>query len=235
MEASCTRTRTAAPRRAPPGPAPTEQPDDASAATAAARYRQRVEVVSRRTESGQVFANPDGSFTAEESAVPVRARLANGSWAPVDLTLRVGADGTLAPAVSAVPLALSWGGAGPLATLSYQGKRFGLSWPGALQAPTLSGDTSTYADVLPGVDLRGRAERTGVSEVLVVRTREAARDPRLAQLRFRTSGTWPAVRLGAAPGTAAVVDAAGNPVFRMGAPMAWDSTEIGRASCRERV
>src|SRR6266542_4248465 len=82
----------------------------------------------------------------------------------------------------------------------------------------------TCALPISGVDLRVRAERTGFSEVLVVRTREAARDPRLAQLRFRTSGTWPAVRLGAAPGTAAVVDAAGNPVFRMGAPMAWDST-----------
>src|SRR5437762_1265175 len=207
-----------------PAPAaPSELPDAASAASAAARFHQRVEISSRRTESSQVYANPDGTLTAEESAVPLRARRADGTWAPIDLALRVGADGSVAPAVTAVPMTLSRGGNEPLATLSYQGQRFGLSWPGTLPAPTLAGDTATYAEVLPGVDLRVRAERTGFAEVLVVKTREAARNPKLAQLRFHTSGTQAAVKPGRTSGAVDVVDAGGNPVFRMGAPMAWDS------------
>lgn len=38
----------------------------------------RVEVVSARTETEQVFANPDGSFTMELSLGPERVRKGNG-------------------------------------------------------------------------------------------------------------------------------------------------------------
>src|SRR5439155_8926729 len=83
---------------APGAAAPGELPDVASAASAAARFHQRVEISSRRTESSQVYANPDGTLTAEESAVPVRAKRADGTWTAIDLTLHAGADGAVAPA-----------------------------------------------------------------------------------------------------------------------------------------
>jgi hypothetical protein len=37
-------------------------------------------------------------------------------------------------------------------TLTREGHTFTLSWPTPLPAPTLSGDSATYADVLPDVD-----------------------------------------------------------------------------------
>jgi hypothetical protein len=178
----------------------------ASATALAARCHSRVEDLSARTPTGQQFANPDGSHTSVESAVPVRVKRADGSWVPVDLTLRGTApNGTVSPAASPTPVTLSGGGTGPLATVYAGSERFSLSWPAILPAPTLSGDTATYAEVLPGVDLRVRVDRYGFSEVLVVRSADAARNPALAKVRFATSG----------PAGAA---------FRIGAPLMWDST-----------
>ncbi|AIS02394.1 hypothetical protein SGLAU_32300 [Streptomyces glaucescens] len=39
------------------------------------------------TESSQIFANPDGTFTQEMNATPVRAQRPDGSWAPIDTSL----------------------------------------------------------------------------------------------------------------------------------------------------
>src|SRR5256885_2835300 len=186
---------------------PSELPDDASASQAAARFHSRVEVSSRRSEASRTFANPDGTVTVEESAVAVRVRKADGSWVPVDLTLKRNPDGTVSPAAAPVATTLSGGGAGPLGTVRVGADHFSMSWRGTLPAPTLSGDTATYAEVVPGADLRVRVDRDGFSEVLVVKTREAARDPRLARLRFATAGTRPA----------------NGDLFHVGAPMMWDA------------
>src|SRR5688500_10221676 len=61
------------------------QPDAASAAAVAAQTGLSVEDLSRRTEREQTFANPDGTWTNEQSTTPVRVRRADGSWVPVDL------------------------------------------------------------------------------------------------------------------------------------------------------
>src|SRR5512142_951545 len=55
-----------------------------AASLAAASCRGRVEVLSGRSETGQVFANPDGSSTLESSLVPARVHRSDGSWANVD-------------------------------------------------------------------------------------------------------------------------------------------------------
>src|SRR3954469_24158071 len=77
-------------------PRPLEQTFAVAAVALAARAGQRVEVTSARTETGQVFANPNGTFTSEESAVPVRVRRGTG-WVPVDPTLTRGRDGQIRP------------------------------------------------------------------------------------------------------------------------------------------
>ena len=44
-----------------------------------------------------------------------------------------------------------------------------LLWPGTVPAPTTSGDTNTYPGILPGVDLKLRALRTGFEDSWVIR------------------------------------------------------------------
>ncbi len=63
------------------------------------------------------------------------------------------------------------------------------SWPlGALPTPTVDGSNATYPEVLSGVDLRLTATASGMSEVLVVKTKAAASNPALANLSLSIAG-----------------------------------------------
>ncbi|MEU9338878.1 hypothetical protein AB0D49_37970 [Streptomyces sp. NPDC048290] len=66
------------------------------ASRTAAETGQRVVVGELTTETNPVFANPDGTFTAETSAGVERVRK-DGAWTPVDTTLVRQADGSLVP------------------------------------------------------------------------------------------------------------------------------------------
>src|SRR5262249_7589840 len=105
---------------------------DASAMASARAAGRRVAGVGRRGGTRQTFANPSGSFTTEISLEPVRVRLDDGSWAPVDTRLRVGPDGSVAPVASVVGLQFSGGGGGPAVVLSQGGRQLNLSWRGGL-------------------------------------------------------------------------------------------------------
>src|SRR6266511_3529355 len=98
----------AAPRPAAPArPAcPAQRPDETSAAIAAKLCRGRVEVTYRLSETTQVWANPDGTLTAERHLAPVRVRQGD-RWVPVDLTLQKLPDGSVAPKAHPVGLRLS--------------------------------------------------------------------------------------------------------------------------------
>ncbi|MFG2055216.1 LamG domain-containing protein [Micromonospora sp. NPDC048930] len=207
----------AAPSAAPPSPA--VAPDAASAAAQAKRSGQRVEVASARTELTQVFANPSGGFTAESAVVPQRVRRADGSWADIDLSLRPAA-GVLRPVAAVADVRFSAGGKGPAVTLVRQGKSLTLSWPGGLPKPTVSGDSATYPEVLPGADLVLRATRTGFTHVFAVKTAQAAANPALRTLRFDLGGDARVVR-GPDGGLTAV---AGTEVLAKAEPaVMWDS------------
>ncbi|WP_214325938.1 hypothetical protein [Nonomuraea sediminis] len=97
-------------------------------------------------------------------------------------------------------LRLSGGGDAPPATLVRDGTELAFGWPGALPEPVLDGDTATYPGAIPGlqdVDLRIRAGAEGFAEQIVVKTRQAATDSRLARMRFRTSVKGGTLRAGA--------------------------------------
>ncbi|HEY2670768.1 MAG TPA: hypothetical protein VGJ07_10370 [Rugosimonospora sp.] len=129
-------------------------------------------------------ANPSGTVTARSNVLPVRVRR-GGSWAAIDPTLRRSADGSYAPAATWAPVVLSGGGTGALATLGTGTSGLTLTWPGRLPAPSISGATATYRDVLAGVDLVVTVtELGGVSEVLAVHDASAAANPRLSALTF---------------------------------------------------
>ncbi|HET6213100.1 MAG TPA: hypothetical protein VFE14_09550, partial [Micromonosporaceae bacterium] len=209
----------AAPARSTPSPV--ARTGEESASTRAARTGMPVELVGERAETRSVFANPDGSFSVEQHARPIRVRR-DGGWVPVDATLRGSPDGSLSPVATRLGLRLSGGGAGPLVTLSDGDRSVSLFWPGPLPAPVVDGPTATYLEVIPGVDLAVTADVEGFTQVLVVKNRQAAHDPKLALVRFGT--VTRGVALSTDPdGTLRAADPRGDVVFRGPAPTMWDS------------
>ena len=152
----------------------------------AKRTGKAVPVTGATTATSTLTANPDGTLTLTEDAVPVRAQV-DGTWRALNPDLVRNANGTLSPAVSTSPLALSGGGSSPLATMTDGPYALSVYAPMRLPAPTVSGATATYAGVLPGVDLIVTATASGgYSEDLRVDSRAAAADPGLASLTFAT-------------------------------------------------
>jgi Concanavalin A-like lectin/glucanases superfamily len=214
---------------APPVPARAEPPADAGpspeeVATRQARDTGRpVEVVERRAEDEMLFANPDGTFTAEITAGPQRARQADGSWSAIDTTLVRRPDGSVGPRAAAVDLTFSGGGSDQqLIRLADDGKAVAIGWPGKLPAPVLSGDTATYVEALPGVDVKVSASGTGYSYVMVVKSAEAAADSALARLSLPVEGHGLAMRETGSGGLS-MVDGDGSAVFEGDQPVMWDS------------
>jgi hypothetical protein len=211
---------TATPAAAGPTSAPERATYPEALGTARSAGRP-VEWLTRRTETAQQFVNPDGSVTLRQHAVPRWVRRGTG-WATVDPTLRVGADGSVSPVATVTPLRLSGGGTAPLLTIHDGANALSLHWPTALPKPVLTGDTATYPEVYPGVDLQVRAEVTGYSQVLVVKTPEAARNRALDRIAFRTSAKG--LRLQAEPnGFLKAVDGAGATVLVSDGAAMWDS------------
>ena len=150
---------------------------------AAKRSGQPVEVLSQKSATTRVWANPSGHSTAEIFAVPVRLNR-GGQWLDYDMTLVRRPDGTVAPKVHPEDLVLAGAkGAGDhdLATVLIKGERLGLGWRGSLPEPVLAGAQATYVDALPGVDLVVQARATGYEQFFVVKNRAAA--ARVASLK----------------------------------------------------
>ncbi|MFD7335996.1 LamG domain-containing protein [Streptomyces violascens] len=209
-------------------------PDERATLTAkaqAAASGHPVVIDTLTTPYAQTVANSDGTLTETSTAVPTRAKT-SGSWASVDATLQAQADDTLTPRTAVNRLTLSGGGSGPLATLtSPAGKRLAVTMPFTLPKPATDGDTATYANVLPDIDLAVTAtELGGIREVLVVKTAAAAANPALTTLHLATSG--PGLTLNSdARGALEAVDAAtGAPQFTAPAPQMWDSSTAGSSA-----
>ncbi|WP_327168687.1 FG-GAP-like repeat-containing protein [Streptomyces subrutilus] len=212
----------AAPAAGAAGPSPSAQPEAAAKATAEAkRTGKRVEITSQRTENEEVWANPDGSLSSDRALVPIRV-YQSGRLVPVDTALAKAKDGRIAPKATRSELTFSGGGDAPLATLRKDGRDVALTWPRPLPAPTLDGDTATYAEVLKGVDLRITANAIGFSHQLVVKNREAAANPALASLDFGIKGNGVTVRK-EENGELKAVDSAGQTLFSSAKPQMWDS------------
>ncbi|WP_328994282.1 RICIN domain-containing protein [Kribbella sp. NBC_01245] len=216
--------------QAPTTAAVAEQPEvpqarsvEAKAALEAARTGRRIEVPTWRSETAEIFVNPDGSKTMEQHAVPVRVRKGSG-WAKPDATLERRTDGTIQPVAAATPIVLSGGGAnGELLRIGKPGERVVMGWPGRLPAPRLKGDTATYPEVFRGVDLQLKVGLNDFSYLLVVKNREAAKNPALRQVKAPIRGEGLKISV-AADGRTIAQDRNGQPVFTAPAPAMWDST-----------
>ncbi|MFC5751276.1 LamG domain-containing protein [Actinomadura rugatobispora] len=204
-------------------PAPPEG-SEAAAGLEAARTGKPVEATALRTETSTTWVNPDGSAKLEVTGLPQRVRRADGSWTGIDLTLKRRSDGALEPVASPAKVAFSGGGSGPLISFTDRSglRSIQLGWTRELPEPTVNGATATYASVLPDVDLKVTATVFGYSEVLVVKTAEAAKNAALAEIRFSTRTQGVSLRSDGHNGVDAV-DEAGRRIFHAGSPRMWDS------------
>ncbi|GHG18740.1 hypothetical protein GCM10017567_41500 [Amycolatopsis bullii] len=226
---------------------PDAAPDEVTAAAYARQGNKPVEVTSETTETSLTTANPDGSWTMTQYVHPVRVKQA-GTWTPIDTTLVRRDDGTVGPKAITIDVKLNPGGAGsaakPIVQAGQDNKEVGLKWSNDLPVPTLDGDTATYPEVLPGVDLTVKAVPQGFTENLVIKTPEAAKNPKLREIPFglHTRNTTVSVAEGEGRGTPAqaaptdgleVKDAAGQVMFSGDASRMWDSSGDGSAAERE--
>lgn len=200
------------------------EPDEGQGALAqAAQSGSRVEVQGERDERTTVYANPDGhTFTLEHAAVPVRVAKKGGGWQSPDPTLELRDDGSVGPKAASVHMAFAGGPGDPLVTIADQGRSLQLDWPDALPKPHLDGASAVYENVLPDVDLKVTAAVESFQQVLVVKTPEAAADPRLRKLSFAMDVKALKVQQGPA-GNLTAVDAEGRTVFRAPPARMWDS------------
>ncbi|HWH00397.1 MAG TPA: LamG-like jellyroll fold domain-containing protein [Pilimelia sp.] len=217
---------------ATPPTCPEHRADAASAAVAAKLCDGPVEVLGRRSETTQVFANPDGTLTEERALAPVRVRQGD-RWLPVDLTLHRRADGSVAPRTHPRGLRFSGAAAGAgeheVVTLGTGEQRTGVAWTGPLPEPVLDGNTVTYPDVKPGVDLVFRAHATGYEQHFVVRHRAGLAHVARLALPMRTGGLALADD---GHGGLVFTDRRGRAVGRAQAPEMWDA-RVGERSLEQ--
>ncbi|WTW98216.1 hypothetical protein OG216_34935 [Streptomycetaceae bacterium NBC_01309] len=296
-------------RPASAGPAPV---DESEAQRQARQFGQPVRVETSLTATSTTTANPDGTFTWTQHALPIRARV-DGAWRDIDTELRRVAGGW-APKATTTKIVFSAGGTAaasgahgkprhlpvedptppppptasveppslpdampslpetqesaqvPVATpaptasapqspsapapsgtssgqataelateaalppgallrmTSPEGQSFTLMWPnGTLPQAEVAGDQALYPEVFPGVDLLLTARDGGFSQVLVVKTREAAANPQLADVAYRLSSAELTFTHDAESGVTRAVDASGQMVAASPTPFMWDS------------
>ena len=166
---------------------------------------------------------PDGTMQYEASTLPVRVEQ-DGDWVPVDTTLTEVGD-WLEPAASAAPVRFSTGGSDQLAQVQTEtGEWITERWPyGTLPTPAVDGDTATYPNVLPGVDLKMVATKTGQASIYVVKTEKAAQSTKLDDLHVIIEDA----ELTTKPNGAVEAELADGSQIVAGQPLWWDSSDGG--------
>lgn len=193
----------------------------AAASSTAMASGEAVIVEELTTSTQQTSALPDGTMQLEVSTVPVRVEQ-NDAWVPIDTNLVV--DGEwLAPAASAAPVRFSTGGSDVLAQVQTgSGEWVTETWPyGNLPAPSVDGDTATYAEVFPDVDLKMVATRTGQASIYVVKTETAAQSAKLDDLHVLIDGADLTTKANGAVNA----EAGDGSKITSGQPLWWDSSD----------
>ncbi|RPE28032.1 LamG-like jellyroll fold domain-containing protein [Kitasatospora cineracea] len=209
---------------------PPQETAETLAVAESRRTGKPVEVEALKSESSDVVAQPDGKLVSTTYVQPKRVRRAGG-WVDLDPTLAVLPSGAVAPKVATVGVEFSGGGSDrPLVRMSRAGKELKFTWPKALPAPVLVGETAEYRSILPDVDLKLTASTTGFSQVLVVHSPEAAKNPELAPLRLGLEGDGLTVEQESDGSLKAVDPSGGGTVFEAPVPVMWDSATAAGVS-----
>jgi hypothetical protein len=197
------------------------------AVDAARKAGKPVAVAALTDENTEVAAQPDGTLVATVHADPVRTRR-GGKWVAIDTSLHSVPDGGIAPTAVLPGLEFSGGGSQPLVRMSSAGKQLTLTWPKPLPAPVVSGDTVEYRSILPDVDLRMTAVEDGFTQLIVVKTVQAAQNPDLAQLTLGMASPDLTMRENTDGSLSAVDTAGGGTVFVSQKPMMFDSSPVAQ-------
>lgn len=198
----------------------------------AQRTGEPVPIPDKTTETSVVYANPDGTLKLSSHNQPVRVRR-DGAWIAADNSLTQRPDGTLAPKASTSDMTFSGGGNGPLAILKDGAKSVALSWDKPLPRPDIEGNTATYPEVLPGVDLKITANTLGYSHLIVVHNAEAATNPELARIKYRLSGSG--LQISESDGTLTAKDDNGTTAIGGSTPIMWDSSRVGKPGATKEI
>jgi RHS repeat-associated protein len=205
---------------------PASRPDKIAAGMAARLCKGRVEVLAFRSETTQVWAEPNGTLTADRYLGPVRYRdsSAPDGWRSIDITLRKVADGSVGTVADPRNIRISGArraGAQPLITMGQGPESVSLGWSGALPEPVLTGSTATYPEVLPGVDMVVTVTPRGFEQFLVVKDRAALKQVASVRLPVTTvAGLRPVTDRG----KIAFRDAKNRTVGQIPPARMWDAT-----------
>ena len=212
----------------PPAPSTFTAADAVSARVAARAKDHRIEVLSELTPTSTTWANPDGSFTTDSSGTPIRVadKASKTGWDDIDYTLEVKPDGTVGPKVDSVAVSLSGKAtadqvakSGVVSIAGPSSSEIAFGWKGALPTPTLTGDTATYADVAPNLDLVVKMTATGFEQYFVLKAAPTADELSLV-LPLTNKGLTPSQ---AADGTISFKDAKKRTRGTIPAAFMWDS------------
>ncbi|MHA5053003.1 DNRLRE domain-containing protein [Streptomyces sp. SD15] len=221
---------------------------EADAMARATKTGKRVEITALRTAYSTTWATPEGTLRQRMHASPVRAKV-EGRWRDIDTTLARVENGW-APRATNARMVFSAGSKGddrdrasrsdfrrsfltgpqvadapgnPLVTLTTGGHDVVLTWPGEVPEPVVEGARALYSEIIPGVDLVLTADDLGFAQLLVVKNREAATDPRIASIAYGLTSPDLTFRLDPKSRLVSAEDAAGRVVSVSPTPLMWDS------------
>ncbi|BCW17424.1 hypothetical protein NtRootA9_01320 [Arthrobacter sp. NtRootA9] len=211
-----------------------EDTPESLALEAAAEQGTDVVVETATTPTEQTVAHPDGTFSRTVNNEPVRMKTGE-AWEDISTDLVVSDQAgqrVLSPEMAPVGLTLGTTGSTTMATLdNRRGHSIKQTWPfGPLPEPRVDGDTATYPSVLPGVDLIQRVHKTGVSQVLRIATPEAAKDPRVVQMRILLDAENTTIQDNGVQGLSAVGKDTGKTELRTAEGLWWDSSQAGASA-----
>lgn len=139
-------------------------------------------------------------------------------WTPVDTTLSDTPAG-IQPAAAVANVTFSDGGHEEMAALDIGTRSFDLIWPSELPTPALEGDTATYLDVLPDMDLELIALPAGFEQNFVVNA--APTDPVVIKVAIDTTKLTAAVD---EAGDLVLTKPNGDVLATSGTSLMWDSS-----------
>ncbi|MEU1401912.1 DNRLRE domain-containing protein [Streptomyces sp. NPDC005728] len=226
---------------------PAKAVSESAALAQAARTGKNVEVTAARTASSTTWARPDGRMQKRLYSSPIRARV-GGEWKKIDPGLHRTKAGW-EPKATNTRVVFSAGSRGggeqhsgrsivrrvsllkgsaadsgtPLVTLHVGDHDIQLTWPGAVPTPVIDGNRALYPDIFPGGDLVLTADDDGFAQLVVLKNRQAASDPRVQQLAYGLNSADLTFRLDPVTGIVSAEDAGGDEVAMSPTPLMWDS------------